>query len=176
MSKTANAISPRRGKLELVVTAAMLTAVPEFGQAETVDISSVVKGVSGGGLSRAVNREYVIGDDTPISDYDTRIERGDLQIAFLYTNDKEQFGAHATLKWDLYSVLKKVAEYTAADLSVQFIWSPAGGATGDEEWSTDANASFIKGLTDPVGGTETNGKIQTTVTLDSPTLTPATVA
>ncbi len=176
MAKTDKAISPRRGKLEMVVSAAMFAAFPEFGQAETVDLSKMVKGISGGGLQRAVNREYVIGDDTPISDYDKRIERGDLVISFLYTNGKELLGSHATNKWDLYTMLKKVAEYTAGDLSVVFIWSPAGGAVGDEEFSTDANQSFIKGLTDPVGGTETNGKLQVSATLDSPTLTPATVA
>lgn len=172
MAKTANAISPRRGKLEMVISAAMVTAT-SLTTAETVDLSSVVKAVEGGGLTRAINKEYVIGDDTPISDYDTRLERGDLQIVFLYTNGLEEFG---TDDFDLYSVLKEIAEYTAEDLSVQFIWSPAGGAVGDEEFTTDAAESFITSLSDPVGGVDTGGKLQVTVGLSSPTLARSAVA
>lgn len=172
MTKTVNAISPRRGKLEMIISSAIVTAT-SLTTAQTVDISSVVKAVEGGGLTRTINKEWVIGDDEAISDYDTRLERGDLTIAFLYTNGQEELG---TDDFDLYSVLKEIAEHTADDLSLQFIWSPAGGAIGDEEFTTDADQSFIVGLTDPVGGVDTNGKMQVTLTLSSPTLTASVVS
>lgn len=172
MAQTAQAISPRNGKLELVVSAAIVSALSNI-TAESIDISSIVKNISGGEISREVEKEFVIGDSTPITTYDTRIDYGDFTITFLYTNDKETLG---TDNLDIYTFLKDVMEHTAADLSLQFIWSPAGGAVGDEELLSSATQSFIKNLTAPVGGEDTTGKLQCSVTIGANTWTKATVA
>lgn len=172
MAKTTQGISPRKAKLEMVVSAAMVTAIAALSTAETVDLSSCIKGTDGGGLTRVVEKEWVIGDDEAITTYDTRLTRGDLNVVGLYTNGKETLG---TDTFDLYSVLKSLAEYTASDLSVQFIWSPAGGAVGDAEYTTDATESFIASLSDPVGGVETTGKQQFTMAISSPSLAESTV-
>lgn len=173
MTKTIYAVGPRKGKLEMVVSAAMVAALASLSTAENIDLSSVAKSVGGGGLTRAVNKEYVMGDDEAISDYDTRMERGPFQINFLYTNGEEQLG---TDDLDPYTILKELAEYTGSDLSVQFIFSPAGGNIGDEQFTTDLNQSFITALDDPVGGADSNGKIAISMSVDSPSYTASTVA
>lgn len=172
MAKTANAVSSRKVKVELVISPAMVTALASLTTAESIDISQIVKAVGGGGIKRPVTKEWVSGDDEPLADYETRIERGDITVSFLYTNGKDQLGTDLL---DIPAILREIAEYTASDLSPQIIYSLAGGNVGDEEFTTHATETRLTDLTDPVGGVDTGGKVQQTATFFSPALTPATV-
>lgn len=173
MTKTANATGGKRAKLEIVISAAMVSALAMLTTAETIDLSSIVKNISGGELTRALEKEFVIGDDEAIEDYGTKLTYSNLVITFLYTNGKDQLGTDGI---DPGALLDALARYTGGDLSPQTIWSMAGGAVGDEELSTGANDTRIVGLTPPVGGVDTTGKIQRTLALSVNSLTPATVS
>ncbi len=172
MTKTANAVSPRRTKVELVISAAMVTALASLTTAETIDISSIAKNVGGGGIKRPVTKEWVTGDDEAIGDYETRIDREAINVSFLYTNGKDQLGTDLL---DIPAILREIAEYTVSDLSPQIVYSLAGGNVGDESFTTHATETRLTDLTDPVGGVDTSGKVQQTATFFSPSLTPATV-
>ncbi|PJF23617.1 MAG: hypothetical protein CUN56_00190 [Phototrophicales bacterium] len=175
--KTANAVSPRRPKVEIVITSAIKTALPSMFPTtvppETIDLSLIFKGNSGGGLTRTINREYVAGDDAPILDYDTRIEVGENTLTFLYTNGKETVGTDNVDPYDLFFNLIK---YTAADLPLQVIVSPAGGNVGDQEFISDPNQTFIRSVSEPTVSVDASGKVQFTVTYWTSDVTTATVA
>lgn len=173
MAKTVNATGAKRAKVELVFNAALVAALASLTTAETIDISSIVKGISGGDLTRTVEKEYVIGDSAAIETYDPQLQYADLVITFLYTNGKDELG---TDDIDIGAVLDEAAVYVGSNLSLQVIWSMAGGAVGDEERITGADDTRIVGLTPPVGGVDTNGKIQRTLTLSIQSVTKATVS
>lgn len=173
MAKTANAVNAKRTKVELVVTAAMVTALASLTTAETIDISSVVKSISGGDLARVVNKEYVTGDATPILDYDTDKQYSDIVLNFLFTNGLDELGTDTI---DIGTILDELAAYVASDLSLQIVWSVAGGNSGDEERLSSATETFIVGLTQPVGGVDGTGKVQRTLTLSTSSVTKATVS
>jgi len=173
MAKTANATHGKRTKVEAVMTAALVAALASLTTAETIDWSSVVKSISGGELTRTVEKEYVTGDDTPILSYDTNIQYSDIVIVFLYTNGKDTIGTDLI---DFGEFLDDLAVVTSSDLSLPIIWSVAGGAIGDEERLSSATETFVVGLTAPVGGVGDNAKVQRTLTLSTSQVTKATVA
>ena len=173
MAKTVNAVNAKRGKVELVFDAALVAALASLTTAETIDISSIVKNISGGDLTRAVEKEYVIGDDEAIDDYDSKLVYSNLVIILLYTNGKDSLGTDTV---DIGTILDEVAVYTTTDLTLPVIWSVAGGAVGDEERATGASDTRIVGLTPPVGGVDSSGKVQRTLTLSVNSITPATVS
>ena len=173
MTKTANAVNAKRTKVELVITAAMVTALASLTTAETIDISSVVKSISGGDLTRVVNKEFVTGDASPILDYDTDKQYSDIVVVFLFTNGGDALGTDTI---DIGTILDELAAYVASGLSLQIIWSVAGGNSGDEERLSSATETFIVGLTQPVGGVDSTGKVQRTLTLSTSEVTKATVS
>lgn len=173
MTKTAFGVNGKRTKVELVVTAAMVTALASLTTAETIDISQIVKSISGGDLTRVVNKEYVTGDAAAILDYDTDKQYSDIVLVFLHTNGEEVMGTDTI---DIGAVLDELADYIASNLSLQIIWSVAGGGSGDEERLSSATETFIVGLTQPVGGVDTAGKVQRTLTLSTSAVTKATVS
>lgn len=173
MSKTANATGAKRAKVELTINAAAVTALASLTTAETIDISSIVKSISGGDLTRVVEKEYVIGDSAAIETYDPQLIYSDLVIVFLYTNGKDSLGTDTL---DIGDVLDEIATYVNSSLSLPVIWSMAGGAVGDEERLTGANDTRIVGLTQPQGGVDTAGKVQRTLTLSVQSVTKATVS
>jgi hypothetical protein len=172
MTKTAFSISPRRRKVEITLSAAAVAALASLTTAESIDISSIVKNVSAGEISRTVNREYVTGDNEAIIDLDTRIERGPVVITCLYTNGKEVLG---TDDLDPYDVIKEFAEYDG-ELSLPVIDSPAGGNSGDQEFASGAADSFVSNVSALEGGADTDGRVQFSFRVDSSSWTPATVA
>ena len=172
MPKTAQAVNAKRTKIEIVVSAEMVAALASLTTVETIDMSSIAKSISGGGQTRVVNKEYVTGDATPILDYDTNVDEGDLVINMLHTNGKETLG---TDNLDIPAILNEIINHTAVDLSVQFIWSVAGGAVGDEERLTHPTETYLIGLTDPVGGVDDSAKVQQSLTLSTSAVTLATV-
>lgn len=173
MAKTANATGAKRAKVELTINAAAVTALASLTTAETIDISSIVKSISGGDLTRVVEKEYVIGDSAAIETYDPQLVYSDLVIVFLYTNGKDSLGTDTL---DIGDVLDEIATYVNSSLSLPVIWSMAGGAVGDEERLTGANDTRIVGLTQPQGGVDTAGKVQRTLTLSVQSVTKATVS
>ncbi len=173
MAKTANATGAKRAKVELVINAAAVTALASLTTAETIDISSIVKSISGGDLTRTVEKEYVIGDSAAIETYDPQLIYSDLVIVFLYTNGKDELGADDI---DIGAILDELAVYVGGDLSLPVIWSMAGGNVGDEERQTGASDTRIVGLTQPQGGVDTTGKVQRTLTLSVQSVTKATVS
>lgn len=173
MAKTANATGAKRAKVELTINAAAVAALASLTTAETIDISSVVKSISGGDLSRVVEKEYVIGDSDAIETYDPQLVYSDVVIVFLYTNGKDEVG---TDDIDIGTILDEMAATTSTNLSLPVIWSMAGGAVGDEERISGADDTRIVGLTQPQGGVDTAGKVQRTLTLSVQSVTPATVS
>ena len=172
MAKTANATGAKRAKVELVVSSAMVTALASLTTAESIDISSIVKSISGGDLTRGVEKEYVVGDSAAIETYDPQLIYSDMVIVFLYTNGKDTLGTDTI---DVGEILDELAVYTTSNLSPQIVWSMAGGAVGDEERLTGATDTRIVGLTQPQGGVDTTGKVQRTLTLSVQTVTKATI-
>lgn len=173
MAKTANAVNAKRTKIELVINAAWVAALASLSTAETVDFSSVTKSISGGELTRETQKEYVTGDAAPIIDQDTDLVYSDIVITFLYTNGKDTVGSDNI---DVGAVLDEMAVYVASQIPLPVIWSVAGGAVGDEERISDASETYIKGLTPPVGGVDSTGKVQRTLTLGTSSILPATVS
>ncbi len=173
MGKTANAINPRKGKLEFVVSSALASAIAGLTTAETIDLTSIFKGATGGDLSRDLNKEYVAGDDEPLIDYGTRLVFSPYVFSFVFTNGAEQLG---TDNLDFWSIMKEILEYTGGDASPQFIYSPAGGATGDMEYTTDPTDTRLTNLSAPVGGVSDQNKVQCTLTVDTPSVTESSAA
>ena len=166
MAKTENASGSKRFKCELVISNAMVTALTMLSTAETIDISSITKAVGGGNVKRAVEKEYVSGDKDPILTHDNQIVIDPYTISFLYTNGKDTLGTDGI---DIGELLDTIIEHDG-ELSPQFIISMAGGNVGDEERLSDPNSTRIAELTPPVGGVDTGGKIQRTVTVESPSM------
>ena len=173
MAKTPNAVNSKRTKVELVISAAMVTALASLTTAESIDISQVVKTIAGGDLTRVVDKEYVTGDSSAILSYDTDIQYSDIVLNFLFTNGGDELG---TDDLDIGELLDELAVYIDSDLSLQIVWSVAGGAVGDEERLSSATETFIIGLTPPVGGVGDNAKVQRTLTLSTSQVTAATVS
>lgn len=175
MSKTAVSVKSNRAKVEIEITAAMVVAIAGLTTAEVIDISSVVANITGGGgATRAVEEEYVVGSDSPILDYSTMIPSTELGIEFLYTEGKETLGTDGL---DLYTdILRPIQQHTASDLPVPITYSLGGGDIGDEQIATSPTETFITDLPAPVGGVGTSGRVKLTASFKTPTLTLSTVA
>ena len=175
MAKTANSVNPKRAKVELVITDEIVAALAGLTTPETIDISSIVTNVGGGeGAARSIEEQFVVGDDSPILDYNTQLNATEFTIEFLYTNGKDQLGTDLI---DIYTdVLFPLLRYTAEDLPLQLIYSLDGGDVGDDEILTSATETFLMSAPAPVGGVDTGGKVKLTATLKTPDFTIATVA
>jgi hypothetical protein len=172
MAKTTQAVGGKRFKVEIVITAALVAAFTELDTEETIDISSVTKAIAGGAKSRPVNKEWVSGDDDPIQEQDNQITTAPITLTFLYTNGKESFGTDGfDFGWLLNSVIS-----SSTPLSLPIIYSIPGGAIGDEEWASDAAATFVTEVGAVEGNVDTAGKVQRTCVFEPNTLTPATVS
>ncbi len=173
MPETQQAIIGEGFKVELVVSAAMVSALASLSTAETIDISPIVKVVGGGGLTRAVAKDYAFGGQAAVQAYSKHLVQGDMTFQIFYTNGQEALG---TDNLDIYTILREILKYTTSNLSVQIVYSPAGGATGDMQYTSSAVSTFIAGLTDPNGDAAAAGFIMTTLTMSTPDLTEAVVA
>jgi hypothetical protein len=172
MAKTDDWVTNRFVKVELQVTAAMVTALASLTTAEWIDISSIFAGPldQPQEITKDVEETPVSGDATPITSLGTASAR---RFAFtvLYT-EGEVLG---TDNLDPYQdILKPVVEYGSAALSMPMRWSPAGGNSGDNLYTTSATESWVTSLSDPVGGV-TSEKIMISFELSTPDLTTSTV-
>jgi hypothetical protein len=120
--------------------------------------------VSGGNISSPINKEFVTGSPVEaIVDADERITYAPLVVTGLYTNGKETLG---TDNLDPYKLLRAI-KTANPPLSVQIIDSPAGGAVGDLQYTSDATETFLSDITYPEGGAEDSAKIPFSFTVDS---------
>lgn len=171
MAKTANSVSPRRTKSELTIPAAVATALASVTTQETIDISSVVVDVQlGSEPERTITEQMVHGDDKAILELAKDITPATINITILYTKGKDALG---TDELDVHSLFWEIFNHTASALSIPYTWSPTG-AVGDEEFSTDANETYVMKCPPPVGGT-TNEKIKVVISLRTPNITKAII-
>ena len=165
MAKTPNSVSARRMKSEVVITAAINTAISLgiITPPATVDFSQIVVEVSQPtSPQRPVDKQPVQGDNYPILTQDEGISETVLSWTILYTKGLDALGAPA---FDFYNDLLRPLVHHSTNLSLQHIWS-ATGAVGDVEYTTDATESFLTTVPDPVGGA-TSEKIKLTYTLET---------
>ena len=151
MSKTTLSISGRRFKLEVVLTQAILEevlGVTAPATPATIDISSIAVSIEENqAVSRELITDYVFGSIEPIIDVDDVIAAQTYTVTIMYTQGKEQFG---TGNWDFHrDILQKLVLERPA-LTFPHIWSPAGGAVGDEEFLTDATETYLMMVGKPV--------------------------
>lgn len=171
MAKTSAWVTNRFVKVELDVTAAMVSAIAGLTTAEWIDISSIFAGPldQPQEVTRDIEETPVSGDATPITSVGSASARR-FAFSILYT-EGETLG---TDNLDIYQdVLKAVMESTTV-LSMPMRWSPAGGASGDNLYTTSTTESFMTSLSDPVGGV-TSEKIMVTFEISTPDLTVSTV-
>lgn len=171
MAKTTKSVTGRYAKLEVVVSAAMVSAIGSLTTAETIDLSSIFSGPAAQDQAptKDVEETPVSGDAEPINSVGSASSRR-FSYTFLYT-EGDTIG---TDNLDPYQDLfKPIIDYEG-DLPVQFIYSPKGGASGDYEYTTSATDSFIISVTDPVGGVNSS-KLMYTVSIVTGTYTPSTV-
>lgn len=172
MAKTTAWVTNRFVKVEIQVTSAMVTALASLTTAEWIDISSIFAGPIGQPqqLTRDIEETPVSGDGTPITSASGPSSRR-MSFAVLYT-EGETLG---TDNLDIYQdLLKPAMEYASGVLSVPIRWSPAGGGSGDNQYTTSTTESFITALGDPIGGV-TSEKIMIPFEVNTPDLTTSTV-
>lgn len=171
MAKTDDWVTNRFVKVELQVTAAMVTAIGALSTAEWIDISSIFSGPldQPQEVTKDIEETPVSGDATPITSQGTATARR-FAFTILYT-EGEVLG---TDNLDIYQdVLKNVME-SSTSLSMPMRWSPAGGNSGDNLYTTHATESFLTSLSDPVGGV-TSEKIMISFEISTPDLTVSTI-
>ncbi len=171
MAKTTNWITNRFVKVEVEVTAAIVTALGGITTAEWIDISSIFSGPldQPQQTTRDTEETPVSGDAQPIVSVGPNSAR-QLTFTMLYT-EGETLG---TDNLDIYQdLLKPVMEDTTV-LSIPFRWSPNGGASGDNLYTTNSTGTFIVSMGDPVGGV-TSAKILIPVQVITEDLTVSTI-
>lgn len=173
MAKTNNSISGRGAKVEIVVSATMVTALSTLTTAEDIDIGSICTAFEQAQVSqRDIDELFVFGSPTdPIVSQDEYIQGERYNVTIVYTQGKESLGTDTI---DIYSDLLLPAFLNATPLSIQHKWSPAGGATGDEEYATSAAQTFVTSLPKPVPSTSSN-KILVNYTIYCPPVPEPTV-
>ena len=171
MAKTSLWKTNRFVKVEITVTAAMVSALASLTTAEDIDISSIFVGPieQPQEISRDIEETNVSGDATPITSAGVTSARR-FAFTILYT-EGETLG---TDNLDIYQDLLKPTMEASTALSMPITWSPDGGGSGDNQYTTSATETFITSLSDPVGGV-TSEKIQITFEVSTPDLTVATV-
>ena len=171
MAKTSAWVSFRFAKVEVSVTAAMVTAIAALSTAEWIDLSSIFSGPldEPQNVTRDKEETPVSGDALPIISVGPASAR-ELAFTFLYT-EGETLGSD---NLGPYTDIFKNSIEDATALSVPFRFSPATGASGDLLYTTHATESFMVALTDPVGGIDSS-KIMFTVTIVTPDLTVSTI-
>lgn len=172
MAKTTAWKTNRFVKVEVQITAGIVTAIAGLSTAEWIDISSTFSGPidQPQEITRDIEETPVSGDATPITSAGSATAR---RFAFtaLYT-EGETLG---TDNVDLYQdVLKPIMEYTGDALSMPMRWSPAGGGSGDNQYTTSTTETYITSLSDPVGGVSSE-KIMINWEISTPDLTTSTV-
>lgn len=172
MAKTTFSKSARNLKLEVVITAAINTAlsIGIVTPPVDVDLSSMLVGIE---LSKESEREidetHVTGDPTPITTADNAISNERYKVTLLWTQGKETIIDGSS---DPHKDLLRPLHLLTTALPLQHKWSPAGGAVGDEEYSTDADETFLIKVPPPVGGASSK-KVMLVYEFVTP---PATVA
>ena len=172
MAKTSKWATNRFVKVEIDVTAAIVSAIAGLTTAEWIDISSIFAGPldQPQEITRDIQETPVSGDATPITSSGSASARR-FAFSILYT-EGETLG---TDNLDIYQdVLKPVMEYTGTALSMPVRWSPKGGASGDNLYTTSLTETFLTSLSDPVGGVSSD-KIMINFEISTPDLTPSTV-
>lgn len=171
MSKTTAWATFRYSKIEVQVTAAMVAALASLTTAEWIDLSSIFNGpmVQDQAPTKDVDETPVSGSGTPIVSVGSASARR-FTWTFLYT-EGDTIG---TDNLDPYQDLfKPVIDYQG-DLIVPFRYSPKGGNSGDNLYTTSTAGTFVISVTDPVGGVNSQ-KIMFSVSIITEDLTPSTV-
>lgn len=170
MAKTDDWTTMRFSKVEVNVTAAIVAATP-LSTVAWIDLSSIFAGPldQPQSPSRDVEETPVSGDAQPIISVGPNSAR-QFAFSFLYT-EGETLG---TDNIDPYQDLFKLVMEYAGVLPLAMRWSPAGGNTGDNLYTTSLTESFLIGLTDPIGGV-TSEKIMFTATIATNGLTVSTL-
>ena len=171
MAKTSKWKTNRFVKVEVQVTAAMVTALSSLTTAEWIDLSSIFAGPLNQDQvpTKDVEETPVSGDAEPIVSVGAASARR-FTFNFLYT-EGETLGTDTL---DPYQdIFKPVIDYEG-QLSVPFRWSPNGGASGDALYTTSSTGTFIISVSDPVGGVNSN-KIMFSVSIVTEALTPSTL-
>lgn len=171
MAKTSAWATARFNKVEVQVTAAMVTALASLTTAEWIDLSSIFAGPlnQDQAPTKDVEETPVSGDAEPIVSVGSASARR-FTFNMLYT-EGETLGTDSL---DPYQDLfKPVIDYEG-DLAVPFRWSPKGGNSGDYQYSTSTTGTFVISVSDPVGPV-TSEKIMFSVAIVTEDLTPATI-
>lgn len=93
MAKTANSVSARRMKTELVISNAIVAALANIITAEKIDISEVVvEWAQGSAPQRPVDKQPVQGDKYPILTQDDGISETSYNVTILYTKGADTLG------------------------------------------------------------------------------------
>ncbi len=172
MAKTANSVSARRMKTEVVVSAAVAAALASLTTAENIDMSSiVVEWAQGSAPQRPVDKQPVQGDNYAILTQDDGISETTFTVTILYTKGADSLG---TDNIDIYQDLLRPLFHNSSPLALQHVFS-ATGAVGDYEYTTHATETFVTDMPDPVGGS-TNEKIKLTYTIETSQVTDAVIA
>lgn len=171
MAKTDDWRTFRSAKIEIQVTAAMVTALASLTTAEWIDLSSIFPGPLNNNQPKTRESEStnVSGDTSPI----LSVGPGGTEqytFTFLYT-EGEVLG---TDNLDLYQDILKPVMDTEPVLIVPFRYSPAGGATGDNLYTFSSTGTYIMSVTPPVGGVTAN-KIMITVVVETENVTVSTI-
>ena len=171
MAKTNNSISARRTQLEVTANAALVAALTALTTAEDIDIGSITVEVAQAQVSeREISEDNVFGDITPIITPDGVVSGERYDVTILYTQGKDQVGTDLI---DFYSDLLLPLHLLQDAISIPHKWSPAGGNTGDEQYVTDPDQTYLASLPKPVGGNSSD-KIKITYQIACPTV-PAPV-
>lgn len=173
MAKTDKAKTFRVADFGIIISAAHVAAIAGLTTPERISLKTILAG-QGLQQSTVSNRghsaHHVVGDADPIIDIGPRSE--EVYTANILYTEGETLGTDTL---DPYEEILEPLYKLEPPLPVQFYWSPAGGNSGDNEYITDANNSFLKSLASPVGGSQA-GKIMTPFSFVTPAVAPSNVA
>ncbi len=171
MAKTANSVSARRMKSEVVITAAHVTAFAQLITAESIDFSSiVVEWAQGSAPQRPVDKQAVQGDIYTILTQDEGISETTFNVTVLYTKGADELG---TDDLDFYQNILRPFFHSPTPVPLQHVFS-ATGAVGDIEYTTDPLETFLTSVPDPVGGVSSE-KIKLAYTIETSKVTDAVI-
>ncbi len=171
MARTSKWVAFRYAKVEVEVTAAMVTALASLSTAEFIDLSSIFAGPMDQDQSptKDVEETPVSGDANPIVSVGPASAR-QYTWNMLYTEGETLGSDNLDVYQDLF---KAIIDHSAA-LIIPFRWSPNGGASGDNSYATSTTGTFVTSVSDPVGGV-TSEKIMFSVSFITEDLTVTTL-
>jgi hypothetical protein len=171
MAKTDDALTFRSVKVELEVSAAMVSAISNLTTAEWIDISQVFVGPMDQGqqVTLPIAETNVSGDADPIVSVGPNSGRV-FNCTVLYT-EGDDLGTDTV---DIYQdILQPTIEASTA-LLFNMRWSPNGGGSGDAQFTTETTNSYLSALSDPVGVVDEN-LIQVQFSVATGGITTATI-